>query len=113
MLSAAVNRHAEGVTLTRFAAGSYADDGRYVSGSSSSEAISATVQPVGGKGRSRIEAPEGVIAEATATAWSLSELRVDDVIERSNGERFRVIWAQNWAHIGSFYRALLKHEPPA
>lgn len=100
----AIDEEAVFVTLTTTAAGGYNDDGDYVPGSSTTETISAAIQPT--NGNQLMDMPEGIRTEAKWMAWSRSEIAVDDEITAS-AVVYRVLFVWPRVHDGEFYRAAL------
>ena len=71
----------ESVTLTRKATGAYVN-GHYVEGAASSSTIDANIQPLSGK--EILQLPEADRTRESLKGFSVSEIRVNDIITRSS-----------------------------
>ncbi len=110
MIDVAIAIDAEAVSMnrTRRTDGGYNDDGEAIPGTSATETIRATIQPV--KGNQLMDMPEGIRTEAGWMCWSRSSLMVDDVITHKT-VTYRVLF--DWPRDeGVFYRAALGRTKP-
>jgi len=95
--------------IERFGGGAYVD-GRWVNEQPTQVALTANVQPAGGRQLMRL--PEGDRTRDNITVWSTSELRPVARAQGKpgdlvlwNGERYEVIQLNDWSANGDYWEA--------
>jgi hypothetical protein len=76
------------ITRTRFAAGTYGSDGRFVPGASTVTTIQASVHPVTGRELQRLD--EGRRQRQAVRVLSVDELRTDDPRTATSADRVTI-----------------------
>lgn len=112
----AIRLLARPVTLRKFVAGEYNEDGMYVQPASTDSTISAaiTAMYLGGRGGVNVNTlPEGISELATHYLWTEADIAVEDDIASKHGDRiidggdeYRILHIANRYEAG-FIRAIL------